>query len=288
MKAAKRFLQGLLLALIVLATPLREVLAQAPETTFVPIKAKGWLGSESTLRLETSIYKPSGEGRFPLVVLNHGSTGMGASPTSRSYRFLDLATFFLDRGFAVIVPMRKGRGKSEGSYAESEARSCDVANWPSGVNSAIEDLDGILDWATKLPYVDSSKIVLSGISRGGYLSVAYPVRGAFRANVVGVINFVGGWVSSGCPQDFNLESYSAFGAKTKLPMLWLYAENDSYYSVDAIKGYATAFLAAGGNAELKLYSGIPGNGHNLATSESAWGMDADKYLKSLHLGRSNP
>ena len=277
-----RFSMALVLALLYVS----DTAAQAQETIFIPVKAKGWFGSVKDIRLEATIYRPSGDAKFPLVVFNHGSTGMGAVPTSRTFRHEKQAQFFLDRGFAVIVPMRKGRGQSEGRYSESEARTCDFGNWYPGIESAIEDVNGVINYAATLPYVDSSRIILSGISRGGFLSVAYAVQGAARAQVEGVINFVGGWVGEGCPRDFNRESYSEFGKKTNLRMLWLYAENDSYYSPTAIRGYAAEFAAAGGEVNFKLYGGISGNGHRLAEHLSVWEADAGKYLESIGFVKS--
>lgn len=279
MRTWKSYVLWLPLAVVLVSLQYPDAAAQ--ETTFIPIKAKGWFGSVKDIRLEATIYRPTGDGKLPLVVFNHGSTGMGAVPTSRTYRYERQARFFVDRGFAVIVPMRKGRGKSEGSYAESEARTCEFNTWYSGIDSAIEDVNGVIAYASTLPYVDSSRLILSGISRGGFLSVAYAAQGAFRAQVKGVINFVGGWVYEGCPRDFNRESYSEFGSKTKLPMLWLYAENDAAYSSAAIRGYAEMFAAAGGRADLRLYSGVPGNGHRLAEYPLIWEADAAKYLESL-------
>jgi dienelactone hydrolase len=231
---------------------------------------------------------PPGESKFPLVIFNHGATGFGRTPTSLTIPYNHQAKFFLNRGFVVIAPMRKGRGQSEGSYSESEERTCNYSNWYPGIESAIEDVNGVIDYAATLPYVDSSRIIISGESRGGFLSVAYAAKGAARAQVKGVINFVGGWVGTGsCPMDFNHDSYSEFGTKTNLRMLWLYAENDSYYPVTAISGYVDAFTTAGGQVDFKLYRGIKGNGHGLARVMSVWETDASKYLDSIDFINNN-
>lgn len=256
--------------------------AQTAETIFIPIKARDKSGSVSELRLEATVYRPEFEGRRPLVIINHGSTGGGAVPTTNTNRYERQARFFLDRGFAVIAPMRKGRGKSDGSYSEAEGQTCDFDAWSPGPASALEDLEGVIKHVSVLPYVDSSQIVLVGMSRGGFLSVAYSGRGEARQQVKGVINFVGGWViDQWCPNDFNRESFATFGKQAQHKMLWLYADNDGTYAEASVKSYARAFIDAGGQADFKLYSGIAGNGHYVQNHPSFWEPDANRFLESL-------
>jgi dienelactone hydrolase len=178
--------------------------------------------------------------------------------------------------------MRKGRGASEGTYSESYG--CDHGSVSSGVASAIEDLDGVFDFLLSQPYVDTYNILLSGISRGGYLSVIYAGKGKHRSDVKGVINFVGGWMGEKCGTDLNSPGYAQTGKATKLAMLWLYSEGDSYYSPIAIRGYLDAFTKAGGKAKFTLYNNVPGNGHRLANFISIWKEEADQYLDSINFG----
>ncbi|MGH7179150.1 MAG: alpha/beta hydrolase family protein, partial [Tepidisphaeraceae bacterium] len=233
-------------------------------------------------RLEATVYRPEFEGKLPLVIINHGSTSGGAVPNAQTNTYEPQARFFLDRGFAVIAPMRKGRGKSEGSYCESEAQGCDFDAWSLGLASALEDLEGVIEYACTLPYVDPVRIVLVGMSRGGFLSVAYSGRGQARQRVLGVINFVGGWVCDWwCPDDFNRVSFSTFGKQAQHRMLWLYADNDATYGESSVRSYAKAFIDAGGQADFKLYSGVPGDGHYLQNHLGVWEADANRFLESL-------
>src|SRR5262249_24994219 len=72
------------------------------------------------IRLQVAIAKPDGNGPFPLVVINHGSTGRGGDPTlfRRTFAPPDTAEYFVRKGFMVAFPQRRGRGKSEGLYDE--------------------------------------------------------------------------------------------------------------------------------------------------------------------------
>jgi hypothetical protein len=75
------------------------------------------------IRLEEVIKKPSGSGPFPLLVFNHGSTGRGTDPNlvTETYANPAIADFFVERGWIVAFPQRRGRGKSVGLYDEGFA-----------------------------------------------------------------------------------------------------------------------------------------------------------------------
>ena len=190
-----------------------------PEQIFIPVKT----GAGTEVRLEATLYRPDRSGRFPLVVFNHGSTGGGAFPATRTQTYRAEAHYFVRRGFAVVVPMRKGRGASEGSY--DERYGCGPGVVEAGVSSALGDLDGVLDHLLRQPYVDADRVVMAGQSRGGYLSVVYAARGRHRDRLRAVVNFAGGWSGQICG-DRNSPGYADAGARSRLPMLWLYGESD--------------------------------------------------------------
>src|SRR5436190_11450655 len=61
------------------------------------------------LKLEAYLFKPEGPGPFPLVVYNHGSRAADA----RSERPVEyVARLLVPAGYAVLVPERRGYGKS--------------------------------------------------------------------------------------------------------------------------------------------------------------------------------
>jgi pimeloyl-ACP methyl ester carboxylesterase len=75
-------------------------------------------------------------------------------------------------------------------------------------------------------------VLIAGQSRGGILSVAYAAE---RAETVrGVINFAGGWTSQRCDEGgrgFNSATFRSAGGRTRIPMLWLYAEEDGLLGI---------------------------------------------------------
>src|SRR5215469_6159722 len=63
------------------------------------------------LRIQAYLYKPDGEGPFPVVIYNHGSRA-GRERDSRPFEYI--GTLLSRAGYAVLVPERRGYGRSEG------------------------------------------------------------------------------------------------------------------------------------------------------------------------------
>jgi poly(3-hydroxybutyrate) depolymerase len=87
----------------------------AQEARMVPVTVDG-----ERVRLEMRVYTPATATPSPTLVFNHGSTGRGTNPESftRSIDFPEVARFFVARGWAVVIPARRGRGGAEGQYDE--------------------------------------------------------------------------------------------------------------------------------------------------------------------------
>jgi len=252
--------------------------ARAPgQTVRIPVSDSGPLGTQR-ITLEATVYRPSGEGPFPVVVFNHGSTGGNPAAVRVTRKAARQARFFTERGFAVVAPMRRGRGASDGDYGETYG--CDTAGLTSGLARAIEDVDGVVAWLGTQAWADPTRLVMAGISRGGLLSVVY--AGERPQRVKGVVNFVGGWTGERCDQysGFNAASFGAAGRAARVPMLWLYGDLDHYYGRAAIRSYYDAFVAAGGHGALHVY---PRYGHDVANYDELWEATADTYLKGLGL-----
>src|SRR5450830_1342363 len=78
------------------------------EIISIPAKIEG-----RTYKLEATLFRPNKTGKFPLIVINHGTSDNPRANVRRS-RFLVAAKVFVARGFAVAAPMRRGYGSSEG------------------------------------------------------------------------------------------------------------------------------------------------------------------------------
>jgi dienelactone hydrolase len=231
--------------------------------------------------VEAIIYKPKGQGIFPVIIFNHGSAGGNPKQT---YKWPEQAKYFVSKGFIVIAPMRKGRGQSSGVSLESEDKNCDIANWDKGIQSAMEDLDAVIKFAGSMPEIRQDEIYLLGQSRGGFLSVAYAAEGKFKGKIKSVINFSGGWVAQKedqCPLDFNEVAFAQYAGKSTIPMLWLYGAGDTYYGDESVISYHAIFKKNGGVADFHLINDVPNNGHELIEYPDKWKSLIDDFLNHL-------
>ena len=241
-----------------------------------------------TVRLEILVRKPDGSGPFPTVVFNHGSTGRGDDPSlfGRSWSSSSAADYFVERGWMVLFPQRRGRGASDGRYdegftADRSGYACEAARSLPGVDRAIEDLDAVMAHVrTRIDVVQGS-ILIAGQSRGGILSVAY--AGERPDAFVGVVNFVGGWMGDRC-RDATVINAATFSRGARFPRrtLWLYGEDDPYYSLSHSKANFAAYVAAGGKGNFESRR-VPGqnSGHTLIAHPHLWREPMDQYLESL-------
>jgi pimeloyl-ACP methyl ester carboxylesterase len=113
------------------------------------------------------------------------------------------------------------------------------------------------------------------------LAAAY--AGRYSRRVIGVLNFSGGWWSEDAPNaDFNLTEFRRAGHGATVPMLWLYAEHDSYYSLAFVEREFAAFRSAGGRGELFEVRGLPGEGHYLSEWLDRWEAKVTDYLSEIN------
>jgi dienelactone hydrolase len=238
--------------------------------------------------LEVVIYKPPGAGPFPTVMFNHGSTGNGDNPTlfTSTWTSPALAGFFTQRGWMVAFPQRRGRCKSDGLYDEGFA--LDRSGYSSqperslpGLARAIIDIDAAADYLAGRHDVDAKRMLLGGVSRGGIASIA--CAGERPHRFVGVINFVGGWVEGeSLYADAINGTIARRGGRFAKPTLWLYGENDPFYSISHSRKNFEAFEAAGGTGTFRVFTLEDGqSGHGLASLPEHWQNAVRDYLEQL-------
>ncbi len=244
--------------------------------------------NDQAVELEVVIVRPEAQGPCPAILFHHGSTGDGtdasaARVTSISYA---LAGFFVQRGWLVAFPQRRGRGRSDGLYDEGfepdrSQYTRDPAITVAGFDRALADAGVALDWLRRRPDVIPDRLLVGGQSRGGILSVAQAAEapGCFR----GVLNFAGGWLGqySADDNDVNLDLFRR-GSKARTPMLWLYGERDSFYHPTFPQECLAAFRSEGGQAALALFSTAPEeDGHSLVDRPDRWTETVDRFLEAL-------
>lgn len=105
--------------------------------------------NDKPVTLEMVIYKPAGNGPFPALMFNHGSTGNGDNPAAfiSTYTSAAIARHFTENGWLVAFPQRRGRGKSDRLYdkgfeANRSQYWCDPQLSLPGLERALSDMDG--------------------------------------------------------------------------------------------------------------------------------------------------
>jgi dienelactone hydrolase len=253
----------------------------------VPIKdAQGRLWS-----MHGHICRPATHAPVPLAVVNHGSTvnraereAMVAEPCDS-----EIAKWFVEHGFAVAFVLRLGHGKGESPWTESF--HCTAAGFREAGLETARQIQAIVDAASRLPNIARDGIVVVGHSAGGWGAIAYD--SAPHANVAAVINVSGGRgghyryaANSNCHPEQLIEAASGFGKTATIPMLWIYARNDSYFGPALASALNHAFTAAGGAVRFEQTPAFDSEGHALlygGTAGSAvWGPLVESYLAERH------
>jgi dienelactone hydrolase len=251
---------------------LAGVLAAAPAAAQEPGSVSVTIDS-TTVKLSTVIYKPTGDGPFPTLIFHHGSGNF-----DRPYDPKAIAQWFVARGWAVIAPSRRGRGGSEGLNEEWED-ACSEERAIEGADRALRDIEAVTPALMAQPLVDRSRIAVGGQSRGGILSVAWSGK---HPELRAVVNFVGGWMDGRICRHGSAINQRLLnrGVTWGQPSLWLYGDNDLFYSLEHTRANFEAFQVAGGKGVYHDYN-PPGeglNGHQIGQAPQLWTADMEAYL----------
>ena len=229
--------------------------------------------------LETTIYKPDGDGPFPIAVVNHGKAP-GDSRFQGRYRPAIAARYFLERGYAVVVPMRQGFSKSEGSYIGG---GCNVE---SNGRVQAEDVKAVLDYVVTQSWADKTRIAVLGQSHGGWTTLAF---GAVDyPGVRALVNFAGGLRQEACSawESGLAKGAAEYAKQTRLPSLWFYGDNDSFFNTSTYTAMFEKYRAAGGQARLVAFGTFGSDSHSMFGSRAGipiWQPEVTKFLAETGL-----
>jgi dienelactone hydrolase len=233
-------------------------------------------GPARSASLQTTVFRPNGPGPFPLLVINHGKEA-GAPQSQARDRFIFMATAFVKRGYAVMVPMRQGFASSTGTYSY---HGCDMT--ANGYAQAADVLD-VIAFARELDWIDDEHIVIAGQSYGGMATVALGTRHV--PGLRALINFAGGLRDDSPQCDWRsalVRAFGEYGQHNKVPSLWLYGLNDSLFGPDLVLRMHDAFVRAGGKARLYAFGEFKRDAHGLLASrdgERVWGPETRRFLQ---------
>lgn len=220
---------------------------------------------------------PDAEGRFsrrPVAIINHGTSEATRLAVAMPVYYW-LSRWFVERGYVVVLPQRRGHGATGGAMAEAVGNCADPDHYRSG-QAAADDIQGAVDYMAAQPFAAPDETVVIGISSGGWASLALAARNP--AGVRAVVNIAGGRggrpfghrADTVCGEQRLIATAREFGHAARVPTLWLYAANDSYFRPDLARALASAWQDGGGEAALHVFPPYGGDGHGLADDRAGW------------------
>jgi dienelactone hydrolase len=280
-------LTAVLTALVCGIGPARAAISV--EETKIKVEIRGW-----TYSLEAVVAKPAGvTGKLPIAMLTHGSPRVAADRqrVRALTSLLPQARDMAHRGWLAVGVIRRGFGSSDQPFAEGY--DCDKPNFLRALSTAVEDVAAAHKVVATWPDADASRTVAIGVSVGGATMVAWSA--IQPAGLRAVINVSGGTGSKAplinCDENGLVSAFGTFGATSRVPTLWFYAENDSFLPPRLVNRMHAAFTNAGGNADLHAYGPMGEDGHNIWGMSDArvlWLTEVDKLLRAQKLPTWDP
>jgi len=240
-------------------------------------------------RLEATLLLPEarrfGAGPYPVMLWNHGDVGLDHPAVRYKSRIRDLglAREFLSLGTAVLMPARRGVGMSEGTYPRGFRTADADPVYLARVHA--EDIVPALAWMKTRPELDASRVIVAGQSAGGFTAMYLASQNL--KGLIGAIDFAGGRTNMSEIQSPNylnrmmVDGFAELGKATRIPTLWVFAENDSRYTAETIRASYEAFQAAGSKGRLLLSPPIEGDGHFIYQKPKFWRLGLKEYLKEI-------
>lgn len=281
------------LMLLASACPIR---ADSPNET-LRIQEEIWV-LPLPLPMFAYVARPIGKQASRLAIMNHG---VSLDPKQRSMfplvEFRDAARWFANRGYLVVAPVGSGYGASAIDVPEralygpfySKIGQCGNPDFhSSGLAVAQVDL-WIIDYLSAEKLIVPKDIIVVGQSAGGWASIALsslnpPQVKAIIVFAAGRGGRVEGKPNNNCAPERLIAATAEFGQRSRVPMLWIYTENDTFFGPALSKRMHQAFTAAGGNAEYHLLPPFGDDGHYLVSSANAvsiWSPIVEAFLAQL-------
>lgn len=253
----------------------------------VPVQVTSASGQVVAQTIKVTVFHDNLRFSAPYLILNHGRPYEDAKRAAmRRMAFPDVSRYFVERGFAVLIPTRIGYGYSGGPDVENTGE-CQKRNYPPGYAAAADETVAVLQYARRLPYVDEKRGIVVGQSFGGMTAVAIAAHGL--PGMLGAINFAGGGGGNPethpehpCSPDRLAQLFRDYGQTAKVPTLWLYSENNRYFGAKLPRQWFDGFVAAGGKGRFVLLPPYKDNGHLIFEGNpDAWKPAVEQFLNEI-------
>src|SRR6266478_5089379 len=224
-----------------------------------PYRLQQWLvpSPDPDIAAHAILFRPPGDGPFRLALIAHASTQnvlRRAQMAQAEYRAL--AAWLVARGFAVLVPERPGHGATGGRYLEDQG-DCDGADYISAGRATAEAIAAALNYLRGQSFARQDGAVVLGHSAGAWGALA--LAGEKVKGVSAIVAFAAGrgghandFPDQVCARHRLLATAREFGKGARVPVTWLVAANDSYFSPELSRQLADAFRSGGGRVDFHV------------------------------------
>src|SRR5262249_47294594 len=228
--AVSRLLGALVLALVVFGCAAASARGELDATLREAVHSVPVTGTDSSIVVTS--FRPPGKGPFPWIALSHGTaTTAAANRAIGRYRPLPPIREWVQRGYAVVVPVRRGYGASGGEHFGDAYGGCARPDFRRAGEGATLDLLATVAWAKTEPDLDGKRWLLVGQSAGAFASIYTAAK--HPDGLVAVLAFAPGRggdpekrPGEPCASDRMAELFAAIAPQVRVPVLWFYAEND--------------------------------------------------------------
>jgi dienelactone hydrolase len=284
----RRFATALVLALTVIAAAEQGGAEEIRlDTLNIPVVIYESRGPQS-VEMEAMVVRPDDGLSHPLAVLNHGSPrDPDDRPRMTPYNWWAQAVAFARRGWVAVAFMRRGYGRSGRRWAETYG-SCSNPDYLTAGRAGASDIAAVAKFMTAQPYVSKGKWVSVGHSAGAFATVALTADPP--PELAAAISFAPGRGSTApdevCGEQQLISAFAQYGKTSRVPLLWVAAENDHFFGPKLVPLLTAAFSKAGGNVTYVQAPSFGDDGHRLFSTASGvpiWSPIVDRFLASNHL-----
>lgn len=253
-----------------------------------PNRRQQWLvpAADPAVAAHAILFRPTGEGPFRLAVIAHAtSQNVLRRAQMPQPEYPGLAAWLVTRGFAVLVPERPGHGATGGRYLEDQG-GCDEADYARAGRATADSIAAALDFMRGQSFIRPDGAAIIGHSAGAWGALALAARNP--QGVAAVIVFAPGrgghandMPNQVCAPHTLLAAAGEFGKTARLPLTWLVAANDTYFSPELSRRMADTFRSSGGKADFRVLKASGSEGHWLAETDSGMKAAAPELGRAL-------
>jgi dienelactone hydrolase len=223
--------------------------ARADGIRFDTLEIQATIGGPGAYRLalEAMVVRPDGQNPHPLAIINHGSPrDAGDRRRMSPFGMGPQAAAFARRGWTAVAFMRRGYGRSQGDWAESYGSCADPDYKDAGLAGAA-DILAVAKYMATQPYVLNGDWISVGVSAGAFATIA--LTSTSPRKLAAAIAFAPGRGSltpdTVCAEDRLVDAMRQYGKSSKIPVLWISAENDHFFGSRLAEKLKNALTKAG-------------------------------------------